>query len=122
MSNQLFTSVGITVHNDNVKVRFTDDMVRRIKQFTKGGATRCDFIELPREMNKIEALQFMLEHPNFQSAEDQATISDTLADKEKAMGTGTVRVQQEAPSLDAIRARGRNEDTTVEDVLEAVSE
>lgn len=122
MSNQLFTSVGITVHNGNAKIRFTDDMVRRIKQFTKGGATRCDFVELPSEMNKIEALRFMLEHPNFQSAEDQATISDTLADKEKAAGRGEVRVQA-TPSLEAIRSRGRNtETTTVEDVLEAVAE
>lgn len=122
MSNQLFTSVGITVHNGNAKIRFTDDMVRRIKQFNKGGATRCDFVELPNEMNKVEALRFMLEHPNFQSAGDQATISDTIADKEKASSRGEVRVQA-TPSLEAIRSRGRNtETTTVEDVLEAVAE
>lgn len=122
MSNQLFTSVGITVHNGNAKIRFTDDMVRRIKQFNKGGAARCDFVELPNEMNKVEALRFMLEHPNFQSAGDQATISDTIADKEKASSRGEVRVQA-TPSLEAIRSRGRNtETTTVEDVLEAVAE
>ena len=46
-SAQTFKVVGITVHNGNAKVRFTDDMVRRVKQFTKGGATRTDFVELP---------------------------------------------------------------------------
>jgi hypothetical protein len=29
-----FTVVGITDHGGNVKVRFTDDMVRRVKQFS----------------------------------------------------------------------------------------
>jgi len=121
MSNQLFTSVGITVHNGNAKIRFTDDMVRRIKQFTKGGATRCDFVELPSEMNKVEALEFLLGHERFQSDADQALISDTLQDKQKVANRGEVRVQSQ-PSLEAIRARGRNNETTVEDVLEAVSE
>ena len=54
-SAQTFKVAGITVHNGNAKVRFTDDMVRRVKQFTKGGATRCDFVELPSEMTKVEA-------------------------------------------------------------------
>ena len=70
MANQTFKVAGITVHNGNAKVRFTDDMVRRIKQFTKGGATRCDFIELPNEMTKVEALEYMAKHADFQSAED----------------------------------------------------
>jgi len=121
MSNQLFTAVGITVHNGNAKVRFTDDMVRRIKQFNKGGATRCDFIELPSEMTKVEALEFMLEHERFQADADQALLSDTLQDKQKAVGRGEVRVKA-GPSLEAIRNRGRSNETTVEDVLEAVSE
>ena len=50
MTSQTFTVVGITEHNGNVKVRFTDDMVRRVKQFSKGGATRIDCIELPEAM------------------------------------------------------------------------
>ena len=54
-SNQTFKVAGITIHNGNAKVRFTDDMVRRIKQFTKGGASRVDFVELPSEMTKVEA-------------------------------------------------------------------
>lgn len=122
MSNQTFSVAGITVHNGNAKVRFTDDMSRRVKQFTKGGATRCDFIELPSEMTKVEALRYMLTHPSFQSDADQVTIGDALSDREKASSRGNVRVSN-GPSLEAIRSRGRNsENTTVEDVLEAVSE
>jgi len=119
MTTQTFKVVGITVHNGNAKVRFTDDMVRRVKQFTKGGATRCDFIELPSEMTKIEALKYMLTCKEFSSAEDQTTIEDTLSDKEREATKGEVRVKAK-PSLNAIKARPRK-DVTVEDVLEAVN-
>ena len=119
MSNKLFSVVGITVHNGNAKVRFTDDMARRVKQFTKGGATRCDFVTLPNAMNKIDALKFMLTLSEFASAEDQATINDTLSDREKEARKGEVKVKAK-PSLDAIKARGNKAKTTVADVLDAV--
>ena len=119
MNNEnLFSSVGITVHNGNAKVRFTDDMVRRIKQFTKGGATRCEFIELPNPMTKVEALNYMLSRPEFESDADQATINDALADR-----TPRTSKAKTAPSLEAIAARAKNKtETTTEDVLNAVAD
>jgi len=122
-SNQTFKVAGITVHNGNAKVRFTDDMVRRIKQFTKGGASRVDFIELPSEMTKIEALKYMQAHADFQSAADQATIADTLEDKTKEASKGEVKVKAKKakPSIDAIKARAKKE-VTAEQVLAAVAE
>ena len=119
MTTQVFKVVGITVHNGNAKVRFTEDMVRRVKQFTKGGATRCDFIELPNDMTKIEALKYMLTRKEFSSAEDQATIEETLYDKDRESGKGEVRVKSK-PSLDAIKSRPRK-DVTVEDILETIN-
>lgn len=119
MTTQTFTVVGITVHNGNAKVRFTDDMVRRVKQFSKGGATRIDFIELPNPMTKIEALKYMLTHPDFQSLEDQATIEDSLEDKEREARKGTVKVKSK-PSLDAIKNRPRK-DVSVDDILEVIN-
>jgi len=106
MSTKLFTVAGITVHNGNAKVRFTDDMSRRVKQFSKGGASRVDFVTLPNAMNKIDALKYLLTLPNFASAEDQATISETLADREREARKGEVRVQAK-PSLDAIKSRAK---------------
>jgi len=123
MSVQTFKVVGITVHNGNAKVRFTDDMIRRIKQFNKGGATRCEFIELPSEMTKVEALKYMLTRPEFASAEDQATINDSIEDREKESRKNEVKVKvsKAKPSLDAIKARAKNKsETTVTDVLTAV--
>jgi len=122
-SNQTFKVAGITIHNGNAKVRFTDDMVRRIKQFTKGGASRVDFVELPSEMTKVEALKYIATLAEFASPSDQATIADTLADKSKEASKGNVKVKATKPSLDAIKARSKKtKEVSVEDVLAAVED
>jgi len=122
MANQTFKVAGLTTHNGNTKVRFTDDMVRRIKQFTKGGASRIDLVELPSEMSKVEALQHIATLEMFASPGDQATIADTLADKTKEASKGTVKVKvtktktKTKPSIDAIKARAKK-NVSVEQVL-----
>ena len=122
-TSQTFKIAGITTHNGNAKVRFTDDMVRRIKQFTKGGASRIDLIELPSEMTKIEALKYMAAHAEFQSPSDQASIADSLADKEKESSKGTVKVKatKAKPSIEAIKARAKKH-VTAEQILAEVGE
>jgi hypothetical protein len=120
-SNQTFKVAGITTHNGNAKVRFTDDMVRRIKQFTKGGASRVDFVELPSEMTKVEALKYLATLPEFASPSDQATIADTLADKTKEANKGEVKVTKK-PSIDAIKARAKKKEVTPEQILAVVED
>ena len=129
MANQTFKVVGITTHGDSTKVRFTDDMVRRIKQFSKGGASRVDFIELPSEMTKLEALKYMATQPEFASAGDQATIADCIEDRVKEANKGTVKVKTTKspkttkPSIDAIKARGKKtKEVSVEEILAAVED
>ena len=121
MAKQTFKVAGMTTNNGNTKVRFTDDMVRRIKQFTKGGHTRVDFVDLPSEMTKVEALNYLSTHADFQSPADQATIADTLADKTKEASKGTVKVKvsKTKPSIDAIKARAKKstKEVSVEQVL-----
>ena len=121
MAKQTFKVAGMTTNNGNTKVRFTDDMVRRIKQFTKGGHTRVDFVDLPSEMTKVEALNYLATHADFQSPADQATIADTLADKLKEANKGTVKVKvsKTKPSIDAIKARAKKatKEVSVEQVL-----
>lgn len=118
-SNQLFTVAGITVNKGEAKARFANDMIRRIKQFTKGGHERVDFIELPNEMTKIEALKYLAAHADFQSASDQATIADALEDRLKESRKGEVKVKAtKKPSIDAIKARAKKE-VTPEQILEA---
>ena len=119
-SNQTFKVAGITTHGTNTKVRFTDDMVRRIKQFSKGGASRIDLVELPSEMTKLEALKYIATLPEFSSPADQATIADSIADKSK--GASEVKVKKTKPSLDAIKARAKKAEVSAEEVLAAITE
>jgi hypothetical protein len=127
-SDQLWTCVGITVHNGSAKVRFGVDRIRRIKQFTKGGATRVDMVDLPQEMNKLDALNFMRAHEDFQSPEDQSVISDAYDYRAKVSGKTKgevkVRVKKEKPSLDAIKARGRKAkvEVSAEEIVQAATE
>lgn len=124
MANQTFKVAGITIHNGNAKVRFTDDMVRRIKQFTKGGASRIDLVELPSEMTKLEALRYIATLPEFQSSADQSLIGDAIEDRVKEASKGEVKVKtskKEKPSLDSIKARAKKTEVTAEQVLEAVN-
>ena len=113
-TSQTFKVAGITTHNGNSKVRFTDDMIRRVKQFSKGGATRIDLFELPSAMTKIEALKHLMTLEQFKSAEDQATLADCLADKEKVANKGEVKVKatKAKPSVEAIKARAKKAETT----------
>jgi len=122
-TTQVFKVAGITTHGDSTKVRFTDDMVRRIKQFTKGGASRVDLVELPTAMTKVEALTYLKSHADFQSPGDQATIIDSLTDRavvvktpKAAKAPKVVKVTKTKPSLDAIKARAKK--VTVEAVTE----
>jgi len=122
MAKQTFKVAGITTHGTITKVRFTDDLVRRVKQFSKGGASRIDLMELPNEMSKLEALAYLQAHADFQSPSDQATISDSIADKTKEATKGTVKVKvtkaKAKPSIDAIKARAKKE-LTPEQILAA---
>jgi len=70
-------------------------------------------------MTKIDALKYMLTCREFSSEDDQATILDTLADKEKEARKGEVKVKKNI-SLDAIKNRPRK-DVSVNDILEAVN-
>jgi hypothetical protein len=124
MAKDTFKVAGITTHNGNSKVRFTDDMVRRVKQFSKGGATRIDLVELPSEMTKVEALTYLSTHTDFQSPSDLATICDALSDRvlEASKHTVKVRTTKAAkPSMDSIKAKAsKTKEVTAEELLKEV--
>jgi len=122
MAKDTFKVAGITTHGNSTKVRFTDDLVRRVKQFSKGGASRIDLIELPSAMTKIEALKYLQSHEDFQSASDQATISDSIADRTKEASKGEVKVKSKtAPSLENIKARAKKtKEVSAEEILKEV--
>ena len=117
MTTKTFTIAGITQHDSNpAKIRWSNDLIRRIKQFTKSHPEgRCDFIQLPNDMTKLEALEFMQTHDTFQSPDDQAIISYAMSDRSKTSGGYKVNL-----SLDAILERGKAQQVADNAVLESV--
>ena len=128
MTDKTFNVAGIVTHLNATKVRFANDMVRRVKQFTKGGAERVDLIELPSEMDKIAALKYLQTHELFQSPEDQAIINDALSDRESTSKPKEVKVKvaktKAKPSLDSIKARAKQkaeEEALAQEIAEVAS-
>lgn len=128
--NQAITVAGITSHGTFInKVRFTVNLVRRIKQFAKVNASRIDLVELPNPMSRLEAIAYLKTHADFQSAEDQATLDEAVETRtpktpkvkavkaEKVVKTPKVKAVKVAkakvvktaakPTLDAIKARAK---------------
>lgn len=130
-TSKLFTVAGITTHSrENVtvtKVRYGNDMIRLVKTLSSdrkigvsydlGGrgdgfldSKRVDLVDLPTAMTKEDALRFLAQHADFQSADDQAVIQDALSERTaKPAKTKEVKVEL---SLEAIKARGTTQEAT----------
>lgn len=129
MSDKMFSVAGIvTDGKGRTKVRYCNDLVGRVKLFTKNSENkRVEFVELPSSMSKPDVIKFLMTSDKFASAEDQMVLSDALSSIEpksskttRSTGTKTVKVtssKKTKPSLDAIRARK----VTTEQVLAAIA-
>lgn len=124
MSDKFFSVAGIvTDSKGRTKVRYCNDLVGRIKLFSKNPENkRVDFIELPNSMTKVDAIKFLMQHEKFSSSEDQMVLADALDTKSTEVKTATKKVKASKAdiSLDTIRARKKN--VSVEQVLAAVKE
>ena len=138
----LFTVVGITTHvgvDDNgetdvrTKVRFGTDLIRVVKMLSTsnkvGNRTlgiclepkRVDFVNLPHGMLKDDALKFMLTMPEFQSADDQLLIQETIEHRQPRVSKRVrgSRVKKDASvTIDSIQSRERN--VTPEQIIATV--
>ena len=116
MTTATFNIVGTSNLNGTTKVRWANDLVTRFKMLHKGGHLDIELFELPEAMTKLDGLKYMANDRMFASAEDQAIIADTIADKEKQSGKG-YKVNL---SLDAILERGKAQQVADNAVLESV--
>ena len=76
-TDKTFSVAGTSrLPNGTVKVRFAKDFVQRIKILSKNGHTDLELIELGEEMTKAQICQMLINHPKFQSEEQQSAISE----------------------------------------------
>ena len=76
-TDKTFSVAGTSrLPNGTVKVRFAKDFVQRIKILAKNGHTDLELIELGEEMTKAQICQMLINHPKFQSEEQQGAISE----------------------------------------------
>lgn len=130
------TNVGVDSGASVTKVRCGVDMAQRVKSsqsktYTKikGEYTNClrnDYVSLPTPMLRLDALQFALAAPEFQSAHDQAMIQEQIDSRTpkaprvpKAKKEKVIKTKKSEMSLDSIKSRAKKP-ATVADVLDAV--
>ena len=103
----LYTFAGTSVLKGELKVRFANSDARA-RQLAKLGDTNVNIVELPSEMDKAGAVDYLLTLPAFDSVQD--ALRAEVAVKAKPARTVKVRVSKvkpakTAPSMDSIRAK-----------------
>ena len=76
-TDKTFTVAGVSTSTDGTKVRFAND-VMRVKVLAKNGHTDITLIELPNDMLKLDAVNFIKDLPEFASDSAQEAISEYL--------------------------------------------
>jgi hypothetical protein len=103
-----FKVAGCSKLNGRFKVRFSHDMTY-VKALMKANNTDVELVELPTEMEKPEAVKFLLTTPLMENADYRIAIEDA---NEKYNSVKTVRVKKEktvkagkTPNLEDLKAR-----------------
>lgn len=68
-----------------VKIRFANDFVDRFKQLIRKGHTCVNLIDLGVNLTKAECCLALLDHPQFQSMEDQTVIAEYMRRNRKTL-------------------------------------
>jgi hypothetical protein len=57
-TDKMFTVAGVSTQDGKTKIRFAND-VMRIKILAKNGHTNINLIDLPKALNKVDAVRYM---------------------------------------------------------------
>ena len=77
MTDKLYTVAGVSTLNGETKARFAND-VMRVKVLRKNGHENIVLIELPSEMTKLQAAEFIKDLSEFQAPEAQEAIDEAI--------------------------------------------
>ena len=75
-TTKTFEVAGTSTLNGITKVRFANDYVGRFKILAKNGHDNIELIELGEKMSKADICKMLINHPKFQSEEQQDAISE----------------------------------------------
>ena len=130
----MFKVAGVSRHEGQVKVRFANDMTR-VKILVKNGHTDIELVELPTEMEKADAVKFLLTTELAQNAEYKAAIDSADAKyspvvkvktpkAEKPVKVKAPKKEKTAPTIESIAAKAKKAKAKVEktEETETVSE
>jgi hypothetical protein len=114
MTNKTFSVAGTATNPDGTtKARFANDLVARIKILNKAGCTNINLVELPREMTKLEALQYLTEQ-GITEGDAGYAVANKLAEKSRVAKKGEVKVAAKGVKAKATKS------VTAEQLVEAV--
>lgn len=99
-TDKTFTVCGVSTSTDGTKVRFAND-VMRTKVLHKNGHTDILLIELPSDMLKVDAVNFIKDIPEFAGDAAQQAISEYL---EKHTPKAKVERKPAAPKAVTVKA------------------
>jgi len=87
-----FTVVGTAVNPDGtIKVRWSNDLVSRIKILNKAKCIDIDLIELPKEMTKLKATQFFLDNKGGLNGAQKEILDLKISEKTRATKRATMK-------------------------------
>jgi hypothetical protein len=102
--DKLFTVAGTATNpNGQVKARFANDLVARIKILNKAGCTAINLVELPSPMTKLQALQH-LQSIGITEGDAGYAVANKLAEKTKVAKKGEVKVKATTAKATAVTA------------------
>jgi hypothetical protein len=87
----LFTVAGTSNRMGEVKVRFANDLVSRIKALHRAGHTDINLVQLPSAMTKLQALQY-LQTQGITAGDAGYAVAAKVAEKTKLAKKGEVKV------------------------------
>lgn len=94
--DKVFTVAGTAINPDGtMKVRFANDLVARIKILNKAGCRDINLVELPKPMNKLQALQHLQELGL--TGDAGYAVSNKLTEKVKIAKKGEVKITATKP-------------------------
>ena len=73
-TSKTYKVAGTSSLNGVTKIRFANDFVSRLKILYKNGHENVELIELGGEFTKAEICQVLMNHPKFQSEDQQNAI------------------------------------------------